>query len=38
MRLDLLLYDSENERLVLTELLLTNVEATGEVFEQLLRY
>jgi hypothetical protein len=39
MRLDLLLYDRENERLVLTELkLLTNVEATGEVFEQLLRY
>lgn len=39
MRLDLLLYDVENERLVLAELkLLTNVEATGEVFEQLLRH
>jgi hypothetical protein len=39
MRLDLLLYDRDSERLVLAELkLLTDVEATGEVFEQLLRY
>jgi hypothetical protein len=39
MRLDLLLYDSDSERLVLTELkLMTNIEATGEVFEQLLRH
>ncbi len=39
MRLDLLLYDSESERLVLTELkLLSNVDSSGEVFEQLLRY
>lgn len=39
MRLDLLLYDCDSERLVLTGLkLMTNLEATGEVFEQLLRY
>ena len=39
MRLDLLLYDRSAERLVLAELkLLTNVETSGEVFEQLLRY
>ncbi len=39
MRLDLLLYDTVSERLVLAELRLpSNVETSGEVFEQLLRY
>lgn len=39
MRLDLLLYDTEAERLVLAELkLLENPEANGDVFDQLLRY
>ena len=39
MRLDLLLYDTCAERLVLAELkLLANPEADGRVFEQLLRY
>jgi hypothetical protein len=39
MRLDLLLYDTEVERLVLAELkLLTNKEVAGDVFEQLLGY
>ena len=39
MRLDLLLYDTEAERLVLAELkLLSNKEVAGDVFEQLLGY
>lgn len=39
MRLDLLLYDTHAERLVLAELkLLDNPEAKGDVFDQLLRY
>jgi hypothetical protein len=39
MRLDLLLYDTQAERLVLAELkLLSNKEVAGDVFEQLLGY
>ena len=39
MRLDLLLYDTQAERLVLAELkLLSNAEVAGDVFEQLLGY